>query len=745
MAYENIRKKLNKYAKGGKMIPKYAFGSQFSVLPGTLEEEMKRKMLRQQQAQALGIDEGDLDLFSDNELNQMYMNDTTQRFDLPQPETDANEVLVNVNPKEYGSSAADQINTAKQQKNAVLSQQAKQANKIYNQYDDAEDAGNNGNLTLEQSASATQAAQNAVIQNQVLSNEKFKKAAGITNAAFGALGFNAVQTDPNDEYISEAGQLTMGIVSQAVDKTLRAVDEVTMGDKNFSARSDAADSVVHGASGALMKSGNPYAMCCLKDTIVFTSEGKPILIQDLKKEDGILGYYNKQIIAQPIKELFPPLYKESIQIETEGGTILRCSIDHPIYSALEGRARYFTVGKKKQRRIKEFSFRRADTLKVGDFVAEAGSVPFFGSQHVKLSYLIGLLIGDGTYGKGHRVPRLFTGDSCTWKWLKENNLGKMTAQYYPGERYSKEFREYSFHGLQSLLRECGIYGQSKKNKRLPINLHKWDKNSCAALLAGLFDTDGFVQCDSRQHAGVSLSQSNIELLKQIKLLLLKFGIHCTIQAHPAKDQYINGRLAHSGKTYVLNIKTRESIINFYNNITLNIDYKQKRLQKAYLLKLDTKSRDTSLEFYNIVANKIKRIIKLGYCKVYNLSADISHTYLADGIVTHNTAGAVLEGLNFITKAGGKTVPGYDVNINNSGYGNLGHQESSSGRIWDSWTGKTGRKLAKRNEQARMALNAASISEDQAYEQEARANSITNVLEQNQIALAGGIDTSLLGN
>lgn len=109
------------------------------------------------------------------------------------------------------------------------------------------------------------------------------------------------------------------------------------------------------------------------------------------------------------------------------------------------------------------------------------------------------------------------------------------------------------------------------------------------------------------------------------------------------------------------------------------------------------------------------------------------------------AGAALEGLNFVTKAGGRTVPGYDVNINNSGYGNLGHQESSSGRIWDDWTGKTGRKLAKRNEQARMAIAAADISEDQAYQQEARANSVTNVLEANQIALAGGIDTSLLGN
>ena len=106
------------------------------------------------------------------------------------------------------------------------------------------------------------------------------------------------------------------------------------------------------------------------------------------------------------------------------------------------------------------------------------------------------------------------------------------------------------------------------------------------------------------------------------------------------------------------------------------------------------------------------------------------------------AAGILETTNFATKAGGKNIPGYHVDIENSGYGNLGHQESEAGRIWD--LGRTtDRKLAKRNEQARMALAAAEISGEQRFEQEARANSVDNVIQQNQIALAGGIDTSLL--
>lgn len=116
------------------------------------------------------------------------------------------------------------------------------------------------------------------------------------------------------------------------------------------------------------------------------------------------------------------------------------------------------------------------------------------------------------------------------------------------------------------------------------------------------------------------------------------------------------------------------------------------------------------------------------------------------------AAAALEGANFLTKAGGQTVQGFDVDINNSGYGNLGHMESSSSRDFGAMIGlgglnsaKMDKKLAKRNEQAKMALKAAAISEDQSFEQEARTNSISNVVLQNQQALSGGIDTNLLGS
>lgn len=116
------------------------------------------------------------------------------------------------------------------------------------------------------------------------------------------------------------------------------------------------------------------------------------------------------------------------------------------------------------------------------------------------------------------------------------------------------------------------------------------------------------------------------------------------------------------------------------------------------------------------------------------------------------AGVALEGANFLTKAGGQTVQGFDVDINSSGYGQMGHMESSSSRDFGAMIGLGGifgqrkmkEKLAKRNAQAQMAMNAANIANEQSFEQEARANSIQNTIMNNNIALAGGLDTNLLG-
>lgn len=129
---------------------------------------------------------------------------------------------------------------------------------------------------------------------------------------------------------------------------------------------------------------------------------------------------------------------------------------------------------------------------------------------------------------------------------------------------------------------------------------------------------------------------------------------------------------------------------------------------------------------------------------------VSSALMKSGNPYAMAAGAALEGANLLTKAGGQTVQGFDVNIDNSGYGNLGHKESSSSRDFGAFIGlgglnqaKMDAKLQRRNEEAQMALKAANVSDTIKFEQEARMNSVDDVIQANKIALAGGTDTSLL--
>lgn len=130
---------------------------------------------------------------------------------------------------------------------------------------------------------------------------------------------------------------------------------------------------------------------------------------------------------------------------------------------------------------------------------------------------------------------------------------------------------------------------------------------------------------------------------------------------------------------------------------------------------------------------------------------VSSALMKSGNPYAMAAGAALEGMNFLTKAGGQTVQGFDVDINSSGYGDLGHMESSSSRDFGAMIGLGGLntkrmqdKLKKRNDQAQRAMIASEIANDQQFEQEARMNSIQNTIMNNQIALSGGLETSLLG-
>jgi len=389
------------------------------------------------------------------------------------------------------------------------------------------------------------------------------------------------------------------------------------------------------AQGASMGSvAGPWGCVCA-GTKVITNLGEFKNVEDLKQEDGIVGWDGSKYVQQDIVGFQPPAKKECLEIETRLGHTLRCSADHPIYSSGQGRAlRSYVDGVRT--RIKRYEYIDADKLKLGDNIGLINEVPIWGTKVMTTPYLVGACIGDGTYGKNKGV-RLFSADPDTWDYLEFNDLAyQIDKNQYKNN--NKELRSYRLKDSIKLFKELGIYGQVKINKRLPNNIHLYDKDSICKLIAGLIDTDGYISFDSKKpkNGKIGFGQSNIVLIKQVREQLIKLGIHSSLKTIKKTKKFVLNKECDIKERYVLSIKDRYSVINFYNNIQLNISYKKQNLENFYNYIKELGVKDHK-EHTNVCADKVAKITYIGLQDIYNLEAAGSHTYIANLIITHNTA------------------------------------------------------------------------------------------------------------
>lgn len=151
--------------------------------------------------------------------------------------------------------------------------------------------------------------------------------------------------------------------------------------------------------------------CVCAGSKVFTKNGDIKNIEDLKIEDGIIGYsslhksYSKENISyiQPIKQ------KECVEIITSGGKIIRCSLDHPI--------------------LTPNSFIEASKLEIGSNICLINKVSLFGKYEPLNAFLEGrsaieansLPIDIGMYSK-KALKSFFKGAFSFGKRGKNNSI-----------------------------------------------------------------------------------------------------------------------------------------------------------------------------------------------------------------------------------------------------------------------------------------------------------------------------------
>jgi len=159
------------------------------------------------------------------------------------------------------------------------------------------------------------------------------------------------------------------------------------------------------------------------------------------------------------------------------------------------------------------------------------------------------------------------------------------------------------------------------NKRVPQQIFRSPKIVVAKLISWLFEADECAFGNGRGMTSIQLKSKTIELLHDVQLLLLYFGIHSRI---------IGNNLC---------IRRSYDMELFSKYIGFNSEKKKKALEKV-LEAIKNKSniqKRKSLQRYE----RVVKILPVGVMDVYDFEVPVSHTFIANGIVCHNSGKSAL--------------------------------------------------------------------------------------------------------
>ena len=390
--------------------------------------------------------------------------------------------------------------------------------------------------------------------------------------------------------------------------------------------------------------GMIYAQGCVcAGTKVFDAGNDLINIEDANS--SILGYDGNNVSIENITYLQPEAYKECVEIVTTNGSI-KCSIDHPLLKLNKDNYTHSTGS---------CSFYRANELNIGDTLLLHGN-DRFGDIEVKDAYLLGALFGDGSYSDTSCVTLSITTEE-EYEYYNSNydiNISKL-RNTSTGGLYAQIY----FKGMHSLLQKYNMDKQSHENKKLPNSIWQWNKESIAEFLAGYFDADGNVQIVKDKHRSIKLTCKYKDTLELVQILLQKFNIYSYVLKERKPDRIIHSTVNNrdyymqNTEVYVLYICNGIDIVRFRDNIKLKIKSKRERLDsyvctksKGYYKTLEFKFRKSNSkgkyfigkQLHNLKGTRIIHIHNIGIQRIYNLTANTTHTYLSNGFISSNTAG-----------------------------------------------------------------------------------------------------------
>lgn len=372
-----------------------------------------------------------------------------------------------------------------------------------------------------------------------------------------------------------------------------------------------------------IESTNP---CITGDTLVYTSHGlipmKELYEGDLPEgikvvTDGRMGGSHLETPSHFFKSGVKKVYR----LVTREGYNLKLTSDHKVMTT-EG---WIEAGKLKKGQ-------KTHILNRGGCFGSVGTY----SEGV----VLGWLIGEGTIKKDKVVLPFFG--------KEKHDIAPIVLEHANAvaDGYSKTRREYELSVIpvegrdevriqsQRFLALAEEFGLTDKKHQITDMMFRGTREFNVGLLSALFTADGSVQgTPGRNGVSVRLAQSDEELLRQVQMMLLNFGIASKI--YKRRNEHVKympdgkgGMKKYRCKAQFELIIYRDNRVRFMNEIGFIDDKKTRKLEEG----LDQLTRAPLEEQYLATFQELE---ELDEEEVYDLTEPGTHSFVADGLAVAN--------------------------------------------------------------------------------------------------------------
>jgi ribonucleoside-diphosphate reductase alpha chain len=357
--------------------------------------------------------------------------------------------------------------------------------------------------------------------------------------------------------------------------------------------------------------------CVTGDTLVATTEGLKPIMELVGKTADILTFDGR--VAR-VSEIFPTGFKDVYELRTQSGYSLKLTADHKVWTKNRG------------------DVPASELTSQDEVVLVPGQ---FGQVHLdqQMAEFIGLALGDGC--KANDAQGLITltmgNDEATILEDVVAYLNTIKAdRKIAGVRFTDTGSRVSTSAevVTSVVDRYAILNEGSEKKRLLPEAFSLDRASVAAVLRGLFTTDGTVAHYGDKSQYVSLDSTSLEMLRQVQTLLLSFGIKSKLYENRRAGKLTamlpdgHGGLKESRVQEMHSLRISRSSRVLFEEM---IGFLPKSAKSQALRKLNESVGTYRDEMSDCFAS----LTKLGTQKVYDLTEPLTHHFVANGIVVHN--------------------------------------------------------------------------------------------------------------